>query len=379
MSNTFGWFSGVLDQYESGRAEIRRVEAIRPDDSESNRELRASVDIAVPMCAPLTDESDGDSSSSGVTIREDGGLQVDLPPSVLPTMNRIDDDRILVEKRENARIENGTILVTTLITLSSDDASERTRAEENDATHRLDESVEDTAMSSDHGTGESDDRSSVVGDESEHGPSISTARNDDLPPYEDVEYLQRIYDTCETFVEMAAVIEMDVSAETVRRYMTEADVHEPTSYNTVSSSDAETVESSERSEATSTSEENDVRNSENDSEPTPADRKPKRRPDGTDSDSDDPVDGIKNQQLIADGIGLPNDVTIDQLADAVESSITVHEVKQELNIERDDARRLLERLNLLDLVLTRVWRENGRRVSRDKIVDRIRLSVTKDS
>jgi len=380
MSNTFGWFSGVLEQYESGRAEIRRVEAIRPDDPESNRELRASVDIAVPMCAPPTDESDGNSSSSGVTIREDGGLQVDLPPSVLPTVNRIDDDRILVEKRENARIEDGTILVTTLITLSSDDGSERTRAEKNDATHRLDESAEDTAISSHHGTGESDGRSSVVGDESEHVASTSTARNDDLPPYEDAEYLQRIYDTCETFVEMAEVIEMDVSAETVRRYMTEADIHEPASYNTVSSSDAENVDSSERNENdTSVSEENGVRNSKNDSELTPADRKLKRRPDETDSESGDPVDGIKNQQLIADGIGLPNEVTIDQLADAVESSITVHEVKQELNFPRDDARRLLERLNLLDLVLTRVWRENGRRVSRDKIVDRIRLSVTKDS
>ena len=147
MSNTFGWFTGVLEQYESGRAEIRRVEAIRPDDPESNRELRASVDIAVPMCAPSTDESDDDSSPSGVTIREDGGLQVDLPPSVLPTVDRVDDDRILVEKRENARIEDGTILVTTLLTLSSDDTAKRTRAEENETTHQLDESADDRLAS----------------------------------------------------------------------------------------------------------------------------------------------------------------------------------------------------------------------------------------
>jgi hypothetical protein len=381
MSNTFGWFSGVLEQYESGRAEIRRVEAIRPDDPESNRELRASVDIAVPMCASPTDESDGDLSPSGVTIREDGGLQVDLPPSVLPTVDRVDDDRILVEKRENARIEDGTILVTTLLTLSSDDTAKRTRAEENETTRQFDESANDTSTTSEHGTNPSGGRPSVVSDESEHADPISTARNEDLPPYEDAEYLQRIYDTCDTFVEMAEMIEMDVSAETVRRYMTEADVHEPASYNTVSSSIAENVESSERngSDTSSASEENTVRNAGDDSKTTPADRERKRRLDKMDSESDDPVDGIKSHQLIADGIGLPNGVTIDQLADAVESSITVHEVKQELNIERDEARRLLERLNLLDLVLTRVWRENGRRVSRDKIANRIRLSVTKDS
>ena len=179
---------------------------------------------------------------------------------------------------------------------------------------------------------------------------------------------------------MAEVIEMDVSAETVRRYMTEAAVHEPASYDTVSSS-TENVESSERDGSdTSLALEGDAaRNPRDSSETTPTGRERKRRLNETDSEPDDPVDGIKSQQLIADGIGLPNGVTIDQLADAVESSITVHEVKQELKIERDEARRLLERLNLLDLVLTRVWRENGRRVSRDEIADRIRLSVTNDS
>ncbi|WP_227378232.1 hypothetical protein [Haladaptatus halobius] len=394
--NTFWWLSQALEHYESGRAEIKRVEATRPSDSQSKGELRATVDVAVPLCATLTGHSEDALSPTAVTIQEDGSLQVDFPASSLPTANRIENERVSVEEAESVRIEDGTILVTSVVTIAPGDETEQPGiAREKNTVQQIRKSTSEETVDADLSTDAveepTDERKAEPSPWPDHPPvfqgesnredEFDTARTEDLPPFEDTEYLQRIYDSCDTFIEMAEVIEMDVSAETVRRYMTEAGIHEPATYNTVSSSDAENAASPERDDSGSpmTQGENNVERSTSDSGLTTTDGRSDEITDGLDSDTDDPVEDVGNQPLIADGIGLPDGVSIDHLADAVESSITIHEVTRELNIERDEARQLLERLNLLDLVLTRVWKEDAPKISRAEIADRIRKSVTNNS
>ncbi|MEF8853290.1 MAG: hypothetical protein V5A44_09135 [Haloarculaceae archaeon] len=161
---------------------------------------------------------------------------------------------------------------------------------------------------------------------SEEGDATVTAvsggsRQDrEVPPFKDPDLLAAIYDSCDTFAEMAEELEMDVTAETVRRYMIDYDIHEPDTYRTGGA---------------------------------------------TAASADDQV-------VLSDGIGLPDDVTAEDLVETVERSNTIYEVKQDIDIERDDALEMLQDLNLLDLVVGRLATEGEREVTREDIVDRLR-------
>jgi len=61
---------------------------------------------------------------------------------------------------------------------------------------------------------------------------------------------------------------------------------------------------------------------------------------------------------VADGIDLPDGADLDELKRAVQSSRTVYEVSRSLGIERERTRRLLDELDLLDLVTGRIARED---------------------
>jgi hypothetical protein len=143
----------------------------------------------------------------------------------------------------------------------------------------------------------------------------------DVPPFKNPDLLAEVYDSCETFAEMADTLEMDVTAETVRRYMIDYDIHEPSTYQT--------------------------------SEPAGAAA----------------ADG---QVVLSDGIGLPEEVTAEDLIETVERSNTIYEVKQDIDIDRDDALEMLQDLNLLDLVVGRLATEGERDITREDIVDRLR-------
>ncbi|ELK52578.1 hypothetical protein D320_13624 [Haloferax sp. BAB-2207] len=97
-------------------------------------------------------------------------------------------------------------------------------------------------------------------------------RNPNVPAFEDTTYLEAVYARYETFERMADAFEMDVTDETVRRYMIDQGVHEPSSYETSLAGDPTGVERP----------------------PAPA------------------ADGDGSPEALADGIGLPESVTIDQ-------------------------------------------------------------------
>lgn len=148
-----------------------------------------------------------------------------------------------------------------------------------------------------------------------------------VPPFDDTELLEEVYDSCDTFAEMTDALGMDVTAETVRRYMIDHGIHEPDSYETVDEDDGE-------------------------------------EPAETDSDPASPV-------VLADGIGLPEDVTVDGLVDVVERSNTIYEVETELGIDRDVAVEMLQQLDLVGYVTGRLAMADEREVSRALVVDRL--------
>jgi len=165
----------------------------------------------------------------------------------------------------------------------------------------------------------------------------------EVPPFEDHALLADIYDSCETFAEMADVIEMDVSGETVRRYMIQQGIHEPASYDT-----GRTTGGSGRDESTD------------------------RIPDGTeteptvDRDRDDAA-----PEVVTDGMGLPESVSVDDIVGAVETSRTIYEVGRAIGVDRMDALAMLQEFDLLEFVMGRLADEPAPEVGRDRILRRI--------
>ena len=160
----------------------------------------------------------------------------------------------------------------------------------------------------------------------------------DVPPFRDPDLLAEVYASCDTFAEMTDEIGMDGTAETVRRYMIDHGIHEPNTYDTTgrTGADASDDDGSGIEET------------------------------GVDTEQE------SEQVVLADGIGLPDDVTVETLIETVKRSNTIYEVKQNVGIERQDALEMLRELNLLDLVVGRLATEAERDISRDEIVERLR-------
>jgi hypothetical protein len=229
----------------------------------------------------------------------------------------------------------------------------------------------------------SDDSGSLTADTRGDESPLSAVRDESVPPYDDTRYLRRLYETCETFAEMSDRIEMDVSAETVRRYMIEAGVHSPASYET----DDESREGSDGGTAGAS------KSSANDGDPsgTPvAEAIDSGRSAGTVEPSsavvsasgggDEPAAGgdaeseesLTDEQLVADGIGLPEELTLREVVDAVVDARTVHEVQRDIGVSYERTRQLLTQLNVLDLVVGRVGADPDRDSTVEAVTERIR-------
>lgn len=179
------------------------------------------------------------------------------------------------------------------------------------------------------GTGESDDEREGEPREGSRD-SGDESGGEDVPPFRNPELLQEVYDTHDTFAEMADALEMDVTGETVRRYMIDHDIHQPNSYR---------ADSGAASPATPTA-----------------------------TESDDRAD----LAVRPDGIGLPDGVTVEELIETVSQSNTIYEVKEDLGLERMEAHTMLKDLNMVDLVLGRLSNDTSRDITREDVVERLR-------
>jgi hypothetical protein len=167
--------------------------------------------------------------------------------------------------------------------------------------------------------------------------------------HRDPDRLREVYDAHETFAEMTAALDVDVTAETVRMNMIKEGIHEPASQS------ANTDESSvdgDRDESF---------------------------PEESESNEDDAADAATDEMALTDEIELPEGVTLDQLKTTVQSARSFLDVQRELGGDRDFTYQLLKDLNLLDLVHGRLSKQADRTISGDQIDERIRQSVTQHS
>lgn len=345
LQTAFDVLSHIVEHHESRGKAVRQVEVTTSDASEDV--LHVTMDVPVSFCAPSSGGLHPDLSPEAATLTDDGGLQVEFSTSDLATLPSTTEANISASKQAVRVTDDVGLVVTVELTIDPTDSETRTTGGEDGQTAGVSAGPrESTTDESSDGT----DRSATAGhhDDADSDPAshLVAARNEELPAYEDTEYLQRLYDSCDTFTEMSRKIEMDVASETVRRYMIEAGIHDPTSYNTATEENP-TVESAEAETAESVSTQSP-------------------------STSDDPMETISDEQLVADGIGLPEDIQIEDVADAVVDSMTVFEVQRHLGLEQQRARDLLEQLNLLELVMRRIAGNPEREVTYEEVATRIR-------
>ena len=280
-----------LDDCERGGGPVERVDVAGVTDTgdgiETTVELTVSLDRATAEAGSLADPR----------IGPDGTVRFALPSTT--DLVPVADHAVAVEPTGATMDDGNTVRFRFAASTSGADGLDR-HDETTDTA-----SPETTTAPAPAGLEES----AAALDESSAGRT--------LPPFKDPDRLAEVYESCETFAEMAETLEMDVTAETVRRYMIDFDIHEPDTYQTCG-------------------------------------------------------DGTENRVVLSDGIGLPDDVTAEDLVETVERSNTIYEVKQDIDIDRDDALEMLQELNLLDLVVGRLATEGERNITREDIVDRLR-------
>ncbi|MDS0222391.1 hypothetical protein NDI54_13670 [Haloarcula sp. S1AR25-5A] len=388
LHTAFTALAEIIDAYESRGRSVRTVEASPADTGSAVLEVTVSMPVSV--CS-------GGGADDGLTpksamLTDSGDLQVEFSPaateppstaaasvSVGDASAAVTDDGLLLTvdltidattaAAEEASVDSGpeqgeteeSAPISSVGSPDTDDNNSLAASDVADTESTLAGDDESQARGQSDST-TTDETQSEPASEGESDP-FAAVRDDSVPPYEDTGYLQALYDECDNFKEIAAQIQMDVSSETVRRYMIEADIHVPNTYNT-SSDDVESAsKSGTPDDAASQSGADDEDEQVSVAEPVAAESPGP----GTDSVGDLPDD-----QLVTDGLGLPADVQLRDVAEAVVDSDTVYEIQRYLGLNRSQTRDLLEELNLLDLVLCRLADEPDHTVSYGTVASRIR-------
>lgn len=181
---------------------------------------------------------------------------------------------------------------------------------------------------------------------------LAAVRDRSVPPYEDEAYLRTLYEHCDTFASMRDAIEMDVSAETVRRYMIEAGIHDPVRYDT--GEDEATDDLTRTATAGQRATHTDVRG-------------------GTDAGPPPEIADVREvlEHEAAD-IDLPEEFEMTDLVDAVAYGRSTHEVARELNLGHEATRDLLRQLDLVDFVSYRLTEAADHETPYETVVARLR-------
>ena len=351
----FETLARVIEHLDDDSRSVRRTEAA---GSGGDGSLRATVTVAV---GTPTDLEPAD-------VAVDDGLRVTLrapafpdPAEVLPA----GCPRVSVDPTD-ARLDGDSLVVTLTVTIGDDGGRNReadVTGDEGSSTATSEGDPDDA--DADEWNAGSDDPATEAGDTGTG--ELAAVRDESVPAYDDTPYLRRLYETSDTFAEMSRRIDMDVSAETVRRYMTEAGVHSPTSYETAGGARAASgADDDDGTAAEAATDTESVDGAEAADEPAEPAGRGRRTDDGSGTAS------LPDEQLVADGIGLPEALTLHDVVDAVVDARTVHEVQREVGLEYDRTRQLLTQLNVLDLVVGRVSGDPDQRVTVDVVADRIR-------
>ncbi|WP_248906386.1 hypothetical protein [Halocatena marina] len=330
VSSAFRKLARFLDECEEER--VSSVELIK-DTPESDGALTAEIEVSISACPSKEAEGRAAISPCAMSVDGDGRLRFEVESSqaIVPT-NR----DVSVEPTDASFGSDGTITLTLSASVPTGDVVTSKKSNEN---------PQET-----HSHNESNERSE----------SVDSHQNRDLPPFRDPELLAEVYESCDTFTEMPDELGMDVTAETVRRYMIDYGIHEPNSYNTATTDDSDDTLPEPDTDADVDSKPDTTTETDQDT-PAPA----------TASDEGD----LQTPVVVADGIGLPDDVTVETIIETVRESNTIYEVKRDIGIERENTLDMLRELNLLDLVVGRLATETEREISREEVIERLRHSA----
>lgn len=193
--------------------------------------------------------------------------------------------------------------------------------------------------------------------------NIERQRGDDAKSSQDddPEALRAVYRECDSFREMRDALDSDVTPETIRRRMISHGIH------TVPSDEGGPVAEGDET-ASDMSGTDHVTDGDNGNK---TDTNSLSLPEG---DENAPIDGEDIQEPILPDGGIAADLTLEELVDVVQSSNTIYQAHQRLDLDQDRTRRLLREFGLIDLVVGRLATLEDRTVTREEIERRIRTT-----
>jgi len=318
ISDKFCQLGRLLEEWERQGATIRSTTVTDRRDLEGEG-VRAEVTVALDLAC----EEGRAIRRFNPTVSSDGTVSVSVETSLDVESTGIPAE---VEPVDSTVGPDGALLVTVATTVESTERSrpDEAEVEVEDRSSEHPSVAEHTSPDEHRNAAEhpSPDEHTIVG-----GPTSAagTSAARDVPPFEDRALLAEVYETHDTFAEMADALEMDVTGETVRRYMIDHGIHQPNTYSSPKSDSA-----------------------------------------------DEEADASAESVVLSDGIGLPEGVTVEDVIETVNASNTIHEVKTDLGLERQEAHEMLKELNLIDLVLGRLSDDSRREITRDDVAERLR-------
>lgn len=259
------------------------------------------------------------------------------------------------------------------------------------------------------GTSDSKPKNEKIPDQSKGKTARKVRKTPDLPAYRDREKLASVYEQYDTFPEMTEALGVDVTPQTVRRYMIQFGIHEPASQScsqpkerllatdpesvNLSSNTTNTSESTDGECDSSTKEtlEAETNGSKTDGagdKTTPeADEATTHVPSETTDDTptnfeaiDDTHPSDKSGVSIhpdgsASSVDLPNHLTLTEIKTTVKDAQTLYEAQQQLDLNRSRTQELLKELNLLDLVHGRATTRHLAPNTIEEINNRLQSSI----
>jgi hypothetical protein len=376
LQTSFDVLSRVVEQYESRGRTVGRVEATADKAGDG---LDATLEVPVSLCA-AEDDSERSMLTPETAEMTAGGVQVAFSTSPLAALPQSTAAAVSASE-ESVHVVDGDIILTVHLRIDPQKADDA--MPDSDDRETVDEGTTPPPM--DESDPEEPETENPEADEdSDPTNDLAAVRDESVPPYEDTAYLRRLYETCDTFTQMSETIAMEVSSETVRRYMITADIHDPESYDLVEETgtgdDSELIAGSDtETEADGRDDSAGATESERSDDPEDPSEGVEESTEASGSadapvrpeTTDDPLDELPDEQLVTDGSGLPGDTEVTDVAEAVVESMTVYEVQEYLGLERRETQEMLKRLNLIDFTMRRLSEQPEREVSYDQVVTRI--------
>jgi len=193
------------------------------------------------------------------------------------------------------------------------------------------------------------------------------------PAYKDPERLREVYEAYDTFPAMKEALGVDVTPKTVRNHMVKHGIHDPDSEK--ANATTATADDGDRDESVETQRDGGIKPEVQDGEAGADDVDAAPGPDQATTEGTGGSGESDAETVLSDGLGLPEDITLEEVKESVRSAGTMTEFRRSLDLQHEEARLVLENLNLIDLIYNRVARGPNSDVSMEAVETRIRSVV----